>query len=125
MLIQNIDNQALGFPSDRMAGGRLVGTGGAESVVAATTTAGGSPAQSAPKPAPAQLKSAVGAANNAMRQANLNLEFVVDPDTQQPIIKMVDNETGQVIRQIPSEEMLAISRSIEQYQQGLLLRQKA
>jgi len=37
----------------------------------------------------------------------------------------VDTETGDVIRQFPSEDMLAISRSIDRFQQGLLLKQKA
>ncbi|MBZ0068923.1 MAG: flagellar protein FlaG, partial [Thiobacillus sp.] len=38
---------------------------------------------------------------------------------------MLDTSTGQLIRQYPSEEALAISRGIEQFQQGLLLKQKA
>ncbi|QLQ02359.1 MAG: flagellar protein FlaG [Thiobacillus sp.] len=41
------------------------------------------------------------------------------------MVKMVDTSTGQLIRQFPSEETLAISRGIEQFQQGLLLKQKA
>jgi hypothetical protein len=40
-------------------------------------------------------------------------------------VKMLDTSTGQLIRQYPSEEALAISRGIEQFQQGLLLKQKA
>jgi len=77
------------------------------------------------KPAPEQLSQAVGAINRALQQANQGLEFSFDPDTKMSIVKMVDTSTGQVIRQIPSEEMLAIARAIDQFQQGLLLREKA
>lgn len=75
-----------------------------------------------------QLKTAVESINRVMLQSNLNLEFIVDSDTKKPIVKMVDAETGELIRQIPSEEMLAITRSIDQFlkfQRGLLLSQKA
>lgn len=75
-----------------------------------------------------QLKTAVESINRVMLQSNLNLEFIVDSDTKKPIVKMVDAETGKLIRQIPSEEMLAITRSIDQFlnfQRGLLLSQKA
>jgi len=73
----------------------------------------------------AELKSAVAAINQAMQQANQALEFSVDTDTDKVVVKMVDTSTGQLIRQYPSEETLAISRGIEQFQQGLLLKQKA
>jgi flagellar protein FlaG len=39
-------------------------------------------------------------------------------------VRVVDTVTGEVIRQVPSEELLAISRSIDKLQ-GLLLRQEA
>jgi len=37
----------------------------------------------------------------------------------------MDTDTGDLIRQYPSEEMLAISSAIDQFQQGVLLKQKA
>lgn len=77
------------------------------------------------QPSPEQLKNAVDVINVVMRQSNLSLEFSVDTDTKKQIVKLVDTETGELIRQFPSEETLAISRSIDQFQQGLLLKQKA
>ena len=76
-------------------------------------------------PQTTQLKNAVGKFNDVMRQSKQNLEFSVDTETKKPIIKLVDTVTGDVIRQIPTEEMLAITRSIDHFQQGLLLKQKA
>ena len=74
-----------------------------------------------------ELKSAVNVINNALQQLNHALEFSVDNETKRPVVKMVDTETGELIRQIPSEETLAISRSIDQFQlqNGTLLKQKA
>lgn len=78
------------------------------------------------QPSSQQLQNAVGGINQAMRQSNQNLEFSVDPGTKKPIVKMVDTQTGELIRQFPSEETLAIARSIDQFlqRQGLLLNQK-
>lgn len=77
------------------------------------------------RPAPEQVQKAVNTINKAMQQASQGLQFSIDPDTHEPIVKMVDTSTGEVIRQIPSEEMVAISRAIDRFQQGLLLREKA
>jgi len=40
------------------------------------------------------------------------------------VVKMVDTETEEVLRQFPSEEMLAISKSIDRMQ-GLLINREA
>lgn len=84
------------------------------------------PARNTPQPPSAEeLKNAVATLNKAMQQSNQNLEFSVDTDTHKVVVRMVDTSTGQLIRQYPTEETLAISRGIEQFQQGLLLKQKA
>ena len=49
----------------------------------------------------------------------------MDESTKKPVFQLKDTETGDLIRQFPTEEMLAISRSIDQYQQGLLLKLEA
>jgi flagellar protein FlaG len=71
------------------------------------------------------LNGAVAAINQAMQQSNQALEFSVDTDTRETVVRMVDTSTGELIRQFPSEATLAIARGIEQFQQGLLLTQKA
>jgi len=81
-------------------------------------------AKSAP-PTPAQLQSAVDNINRAMRQNNSNVEFSIDKDTRQSVVRVVDSQSGDVIRQFPSEEVMAIAREIDHMQQGLLLKQKA
>lgn len=128
MLIQNAGNSA---QSPQPA--RLTSDGAPEVVAAKQSSVAVESPRIAPEqaahqqPSPEQLRNAVDSINQAMRQSNRNLEFSVDPDTKKPIVKMVDTETGKLIRQFPSEETLAISRSIDQFlqRQGLLLSQKA
>ncbi|HEY9099141.1 MAG TPA: flagellar protein FlaG [Thiobacillus sp.] len=84
------------------------------------------PVQNAPRqPSAEELKNVVIAINKALQQSNQNLEFSVDTDTAQTVIRMVDTSTGELIRQFPSEAALAISRGIEEFQQGTLLTQEA
>lgn len=118
MLIQNVSNtvpviQAVGTvskkPSDE---GRSI-------------TAIPLKTKAAPELPVAQLQHAVEKFNNAMKESKQNLEFSVDTETKKPVIKLVDSVTGELIRQIPSKEMLAIARSIDQFQQGMLLSHKA
>lgn len=73
----------------------------------------------------AQLRESLTYVNRALQQSNKNLEFTVDSDTERPVVKLVDSETGEVIRQIPTDEALAISRAIDDFQQGFLIRQQA
>lgn len=115
MLIQNVSNSAQSV--------RLTGEG-APIVVAKPSDVAVAPS---PVPTPDQLKSAVANLNQAMRQSNQSLEFSVDSATNKPIVKMVDTVTGELIRQYPTEETLAISRSIDQFiqRQGLLLNREA
>lgn len=72
-----------------------------------------------------QLKNVVDNINKILKQSNKNLEFSVDESSKKPLFKLKDTETGDVIRQYPTEGMLAISRAIDQVQQGLLLKQEA
>ncbi|MCB1886715.1 MAG: flagellar protein FlaG [Rhodocyclaceae bacterium] len=53
-----------------------------------------------------------------------NLQFTVDDDTGRTVVKVMDGATDQVIRQIPSEEILSIAKALDKLS-GLLLEQKA
>jgi len=77
------------------------------------------------QPSAEQVRTAVDNINRALKQSSKNLEFSVDESTKRQMFKLKDSETGDVIRQYPTEEMLAISRAIDQVQQGLLLKQEA
>jgi flagellar protein FlaG len=137
MLIQNVTNNPVPAPvaSHGNAGspGLAVSvptTGSANAVVVdqqavADTQAVQAPSAKNDQPTSAQIKSAVDKANQAMREANTGVEFSIDTDSKKTLIKVVDTKTGETIKQFPSKEMIAISQSIDQFQKGLLLRQKA
>ena len=56
--------------------------------------------------------------------AGSSLEFSVDTDTNRIVVKVIDNQTRELVRQIPMEEMLALAKAMNQLQ-GLLLQTKA
>jgi flagellar protein FlaG len=69
------------------------------------------------------VESAVKKVNQVVQAAARDIEFSVDKASGETVVKVVDRATKQVIRQIPSEEMLAISQSIDKLQ-GLLVKQE-
>ena len=73
----------------------------------------------------AQLQRLIISMNKAIQQGSSNLEFTMDNGSEKILVKLIDTSTGDVIRQIPSEEILAIAQSIEKMQQGLLLNKEA
>jgi flagellar protein FlaG len=77
------------------------------------------------QPTVAQLESAVHDLNQSMKANSSTLAFSIDPDTEQTVVKLMDSSTGEVIKQFPSKEAIAIARAIGDIQQGLLLKQKA
>lgn len=132
MLIQNASNTTQAPPPARLAGD------GGPVVVVSSSNVQPQPAvapelpQTAVKPAAeqqppssAQLQSAVESINKVLHQSNKNLEFTVDSESKDPVVKLVDSETGDVIRQYPTEEALSIARTIDDFQLGLLIKQEA
>lgn len=49
--------------------------------------------------------------NQSIRQHNL--KFDVNEDLGRTVVKVIDSETGDLIRQIPSEELVALAERIE------------
>jgi len=68
----------------------------------------------------AALKVAMEAATQSIKQSSPSLEFQVDPETKQTVVRVVDTTNNQVIKQIPSAEFLRISSAIESLQKHLL-----
>jgi flagellar protein FlaG len=83
-----------------------------------------SEAQSTPPPTLDQVTQAINTINKAMSEMSPDLQFSIDEDSNRTIIKIVDQKTKEVLRQIPSAEALAIAKAIDQAQ-GLLIKQKA
>ncbi|OOV09093.1 hypothetical protein RF819_11910 [Rhodoferax fermentans] len=52
------------------------------------------------------------------------LQFSVDKTSGRSIVKFIDRATQEVVRQFPSEEALALTRAMDQFQRGLILNRK-
>lgn len=89
----------------------------------ATQTADATPSP-VPAPSSEQVQQAVREVTAAAQSKVSTLQFSIDKETGTTLVKIVDAETQDVIRQIPAEEILAIARSIDKVA-GLLLKQKA
>ncbi|CAB1370503.1 flagellar protein FlaG [Denitratisoma oestradiolicum] len=77
------------------------------------------------QPNPEQLKRAVESMRELVQaKAPNSLQFSIDDETGKTIVRVTDVQTGEMIRQIPSEELLDIARALDKMQ-GLLLKNKA
>jgi len=73
-------------------------------------------------PAPAQERAALAEVNQTLRMASIGVQFEFDKEADKMIVKVVDVESGELIRQMPSEEVVRISRALGKLQ-GLLVHQ--
>ncbi len=136
MLIQSTSNLAQASPTNKISSNGLINDG---KPIAVPSSSSNNPVQSgvplelpqvavaqvAEQQISSQLQNATDNVNKVLKQSNKSLEFSVDTGTQKSIVKLIDTDTGDLIRQYPTEEMLAISNAIDQFQQGVLLKQKA
>ena len=92
----------------------------------APDSAGQRAAQNNPVFPPTQgaVVAAVQAANSYAQSVSSSVQFSFDQDSGRTVVKMVDTATDEVLRQFPSEEILAISKSIDRMQ-GLLINREA
>ena len=71
-----------------------------------------------------QVQQATKQVQQMVQTKTSNLTFSVDQGSGKTVVKLMDNETGKVIRQIPSEEMIAMAEALDKME-GMLLKQKA
>jgi len=69
--------------------------------------------------------------NELVEQVNMTLQgrfsdlkFTVAEGTDINIVRIEDAETGELIRQIPSEAMVAIARALDEAQQGMMFEER-
>jgi flagellar protein FlaG len=71
-----------------------------------------------------ELVGAVKKLNAHVAPALQTIEFALDQESKRMIVKVVDTETQKVLRQIPNEEVVAMSKTLDKLQ-GLVIRQTA
>jgi flagellar protein FlaG len=80
--------------------------------------------QTAGQSTPEKLNDAVSVANDIAKLLyNTQLNFSIDNTTKQVIVKVVDSNSGEVIRQMPPDEMLRLIAHFDKIQ-ALLFSQK-
>ena len=72
----------------------------------------------------AAVKTAVASVKEVLKPVGGSLEFNVDQTSGKTIVRVVDLDTQQIIRQIPSEEMVELARVLERLE-GLLFNKRA
>lgn len=119
---QAINGYPGGSPSHARA--HTNGTGGTSATQAAMLAMSEAPATSEAPAAgvdPAQLQALVGEIQGRVQNMQRALQFSVDEESGATIVKVVDTQTKEVIRQIPAEEVLSIASRLRAASGGLLL----
>jgi len=95
----------------------------------ATAPSGKSKPADGVEPSHEDVSAAVKKMNDAMQGSSQSLQFSIDEDSKDIVVKVIDQSTKEVVRQIPSKEALQIAKSIDKsmdkIQQGLLINQTA
>ena len=63
-----------------------------------------------PKNAPEQIKEVVTRLQTTLQNIEPKIELSVDKELQQVIVRIFDKDSGELIRQIPSEQVLELDR---------------
>jgi flagellar protein FlaG len=79
-----------------------------------------------PTPAPTkeQVEQAAVRVKDALRGTTSRLEIEIDPDLHQAVIKILNGESGEIIRQIPSQELLDLAKHFDE-PKGILVSKRA
>lgn len=75
-------------------------------------------------PGKEELSKALDSINKTLQDRAPGLEFSVDRESDRTIVKVVDMETKEVIRQMPSREAMEIAKALDKLQ-SLMARQTA
>lgn len=76
----------------------------------------------------AQVEEVVSQLNDYVQIIQRDIAFSVDEDTGKTVVRVTDSESGDLIRQIPSEEVIAISQALAENldkMEGVILREQA
>lgn len=123
MSVQSISGQGTPLPTIPLNNG----LGKSSTIPSGNTTESSQPeAQSGLQQPPSaqKLQDAVKSMNDFVDGINSSLKFSVDDKSGQTVVKVIDDETKEVIKQIPSEEVLAMAQAVDKLK-GLLVQQKA
>jgi flagellar protein FlaG len=76
------------------------------------------------KPDRAILEQAISKIRDVLQKSDSRLQIEIDPDLQRVVIKVVKEDSDEVIRQIPPKELLELAKNLSR-QNGLLFHDHA
>ncbi|MEK6642091.1 MAG: flagellar protein FlaG [Nitrospirota bacterium] len=84
------------------------------------------PRISTPEPAPTieKLEQAAARVKDVLRGTTSRLEIEIDSDSHKAVIKILNGESGEIIRQIPAQELLDLAKHLDE-PKGLLIQERA
>ncbi|WP_137172847.1 flagellar protein FlaG [Massilia sp. HP4] len=121
MQIQSIGTPAIAKPEERPAAAAPAGPVAGRQVRSDAPDAPDTPDA---LPSKDEVSAAVKKLNEAMPPSAQSLEFEIDEESKEIVVKIVDQSTREVVRQMPSKEALEMAKAIDKMQ-GLLIRQTA
>jgi flagellar protein FlaG len=74
------------------------------------------------KPSNSQLKHSLEDINKVLAGFSISVQFQVDPDYKDLIVRIVDQDSGKLIRQMPTEDVVRMSKAMDNLK-GLLFSQ--
>ena len=127
MGFQQIDGQSASFQPSFIAPNTMDSAAGTRSPSVPNASDTGNslqPQGNAPSPSSTQLEKTTARVQAQLRDVGSDLSFSIDKESGKTIVKLIDPATQEVIRQIPSSEMLAIAHSLDKSLQGMLINHK-
>lgn len=81
---------------------------------------------STPEPTPTKekLEQAAARVKEVLRGTTSRLEIEIDSDSNKAVIRILNGESGEIIRQIPAQELLDLAKHLDE-PKGLLVQERA
>jgi flagellar protein FlaG len=122
-----LDDRTVAADSSSASGAATATTAATSAATATSATAQADPSAKA-APSRKDVDAAVKKLNDSMSSSSQSLQFSVDHDSKEIVVKLIDQNTGDVLRQIPTPEALQMAKAIDETldkKQGLLIHQTA
>jgi flagellar protein FlaG len=71
-----------------------------------------------------QVEQAAARVKEVLRGTTSRLEIEIDPDLHRVVVKILNGESGEIIRQIPAQELLDLAKHLDG-PKGILVRERA
>jgi flagellar protein FlaG len=126
--VQQVTDAATGAAASSRGAFRIAGDGPAVPTVSPTASSEEFAASERGEDRQTEVAHAVENMNDFFQMVRRTLQFSLDEESGRVLVKIKDAETDEVIRQIPSEEILRLAKSLDEFKdgfKGLLLEEKA